>query len=72
MAVCSSDLGPSTTEFITANNLTRFGTILSLIVSNISPTKWSIILSGLSFSDGVREGLLDALTADLERGKAGN
>jgi hypothetical protein len=70
--VSSSHLGPATTEFVTAHNLTRFGPLLSLIVVNHSPTKWSAMLRVLSLSDVVHEGLLDALTTDLKTGEAGN
>lgn len=73
-AVSSSILGPATTEFITTHNLTRFGQILSLIVANHPPTKWSAMLGVLSLSDDLHDGLLDALTVDLENpdSEAGN
>lgn len=70
--VLNSNLGPVTTEFVIANNLTRFGQILSLIVANHSPTKWSAMLRVLSLPDNVHDDLLDAMTADLQKGKAKN
>lgn len=71
-SVVSSGLGPATIKFITTHNLARFGQIISLIVKNNSPTKWSAMLGVLSLSDDVRDNLLNALTADLERGEARN
>lgn len=68
--VSTTYLGPATTEFITAHNLTRFGPFLRLIVTNHSPTKWSAMLRVLSLSDSVHSGLLLALTTDLETGEA--
>jgi hypothetical protein len=70
--VPTSYLGPATTQFINAHNLTRFGPLLSLIVANHSPTKWSAMLKVLSLSNNVHEGLLDVLRTDLETEEAGN
>ena len=70
--VSASYLGPATTEFITAHNLTQFGPLLRLIVANHSPTKWSAMLRVLSLTDSVHGGLLDVLTTDLETGESGN
>lgn len=51
-----SGLGPATIEFITAQNLTQFCQIISLIVMKNSPTKWSTMLGVLSLPDNVRKG----------------
>jgi hypothetical protein len=72
MTVTGFNLGPATTEFITAHNLARFGPIVSLIITNHPPTKWSAMLGVLSLSDSVQDSLLDVLTADLEGGEARN
>jgi hypothetical protein len=68
--VSYSNLGPATTEFVTAHNLTHFGQIITLIVENHFPTKWNALLEVLSLSDIVRKGLLHALTTDFEMGVA--
>ena len=61
------NLGPATTEFLAAHNLTQFRQIITLIVTNNAASRWSTMLGVLSLPDNVRSNLLDVLAADLEK-----